>query len=85
MGAIPRLCELFGELNDWAVFHWFTTFNEDLGMTPATALKEASRHGELLELAGLYVNESQCKHLSFSIDGNDNEKKHTTLSKYENL
>ncbi|GAM55644.1 hypothetical protein JCM19231_2996 [Vibrio ishigakensis] len=62
---VPYLCVLFAEVSDWIAFEWFTTYTADLGMTPAAALQNTHLHEELADLAGLYVGECRCAHLSF--------------------
>ena len=63
---VHRICELLSNLNDWAVYDWLTTDNDDLGTTPADALKRAELYDDLLDVAGLFRNENKHAHLSFS-------------------
>ena len=64
---VNRLCELLSNLNDWAVYDWLTTDNDDLGTTPAEALKRPDLYDDLLDIAGLYRNENKHAHLSFNV------------------
>ncbi|QCZ95443.1 hypothetical protein [Salinimonas iocasae] len=64
---VHRLCELLSGLNDWAVYDWLTTDNDDLGTTPADALKRSELYDDLLDVAGLFLNENKHAHLSFSV------------------
>lgn len=66
---VKQLCELFSGLNDWSVYDWMTSFNDDLETTPALALQKTELHDDLIDLAGLYRNESRNVHLRFSFEG----------------
>lgn len=66
--AVPKLCRILSGLNDWGVYHWFTSEAEDLGCTPADALAKPDLEGDLLYLAGLFKNDSTFRSLSFESD-----------------
>lgn len=66
---VSRLCELLHELNDWAVYDWMTTYNEDLGTTPAHALAIPDLYDDLIDIAGLYRNENKHAHLYYPVKG----------------
>ncbi len=65
---VSRLCGLLGDLNDWAVYDWMTTFDDDLETTPALALQEPDKYADLIDLAGLYRNENKHAHLSYTAE-----------------
>lgn len=68
--AIPRLCALFSTLSDWGIYQWFTTFDEDLQCSPAKALALPDKLDDLLDVAGLFLNTSQLRELSFTAQKN---------------
>lgn len=73
--AIPRLCTLFSTLSDWGVYQWFTTFDEDLQCSPADALSQPEKLDDLLDVAGLFLNTSQLRELSFTAQKNTDTHK----------
>ncbi|GLQ71238.1 hypothetical protein [Vibrio penaeicida] len=70
---VEKLCRMLDGLNDWGVYKWLTTFDEDLECTPAQALSQPKLEGDLLYLAGLFKSESTLASLDFVAEGQDNE------------
>ncbi len=66
--VVPRLCEILSGLNDWAVYKWFATHSEDLGYTPAEALKHSESWSDLKYLAGIFKSTSTLRDLSYTAE-----------------
>ncbi|CCN40124.1 hypothetical protein VIBNIFTn2_120106 [Vibrio nigripulchritudo FTn2] len=71
--TVPKLCRIFDDLNDWGVYKWLTSFDEDLECTPAQAIRRPELEDDLLYLAGLFKSASTLRELSFVAEGNGNE------------
>lgn len=63
--VVPKLCRILSGLNDWGVYHWFTTYSPDLDCSPAEALAISELGDDLVYLAGLFKSSSTLRELSF--------------------
>ncbi|MEZ8651874.1 hypothetical protein AB6D92_23305 [Vibrio splendidus] len=70
---VERLCHIFDGLNDWGVYKWLTTHNDDLECTPAQAISRPELGEDLLYLAGLFKSQSTLRDLTFASEEQDYE------------
>lgn len=69
---VERLCHILDGLNDWGVYKWLTTHNDDLGCTPAQAINRPELAEDLLYLASIFKSESTLRDLTFVSKTNNN-------------
>ena len=68
--VVPKLCAMLSQLNDIGVYCWLTSFDEDLGCTPAEAFQNPEKEDTLMYLAGLFVSDSTLRNLDFTAESN---------------
>ncbi len=70
---VEKLCHILDELNDWGVYKWLTTHDEDLECTPAQAISRPELEEDLLYLAGVFKSESTLRGLNVTSAKNDGQ------------
>jgi hypothetical protein len=70
---VEKLCHILDELNDWGVYKWLTTHDEDLECTPAQAISRPELEEDLLYLAGVFKSESTLRGLNVTSVKNDGQ------------
>ncbi|MEF1281768.1 hypothetical protein QTO05_22085 [Vibrio fortis] len=68
---VEKLCHTLDHLNDWGVYKWLTTYDEDLKCTPAQAISRPALEKDLLYLAGIFKSESTLRDSIFTSEENN--------------